>query len=259
MTESNEISQRRTRLLARLADRKGRRREALVVVEGVRAVGEALDAQPTIRFVLVSPRLEGLDGGRELIERLDGLPVDRCSDGALGRVGSVGTSQGVLLVCEEPSVSDSPLGSGRYLVLDAVQDPGNVGTLVRAAVAFGIDGVVALDGTADLWNAKSVRASAGLMFRLPVRRMDAARAVGELSAAGVPILAAAADGDDVRSIGAPASFALVVGNEGNGVRPPLRDTAERTVSVRMRGDAESLNVGMAGAILLHELNREDHR
>ena len=143
-----------------------------MLVEGVRAVGAALDGGARPRFAVVSERLEDRPGGALLLRRLDDLGVDvrGVSDAELAELADTETPQGVLLVVEERDVPLGALVPGRWLVLDGVQDPGNAGTLVRAAVAFGLDGVVALDGTVDLWSPKAVRASAGLTFRVPVAR-----------------------------------------------------------------------------------------
>lgn len=252
------LSQRRRALLLRLHQRRTRAREGLVLVEGARAVCEALAAGVDARFAVVSPRVDALERGAELRRLLArrGVPVEEVGDAEIGDVADTDTPQGVLLVCAEPVTGPEAIAEGgRYLVLDAMQDPGNVGTSIRAAVAFALDGVVALDGTADPWGAKAVRASTGLVFRIPVIVTDTEGAVDALGRAGISILVADAAGDAVE----PASeggWALVVGNEGAGVRTGLRARAARTLRIPMPGPAESLNAGVAGAILLFALTRE---
>lgn len=255
------LSQRRTLLLGRLDHRRTRQREGLVLVEGVRAVAEALGAGVEPVFACVSPRLDAVASGpdvREALERV-GCDVEALDDGALSDLADTEHPQGVLLVCREPAGDLVPAPGGHYLMLDAVQDPGNVGTLVRAAVAFGLDGVLVLDGTADPWSPKAVRASAGMAFRMPVRCVDAPTATDLLTSAGVTLLVAAADGTDVRRLATGVGWALAVGNEGAGVRPELRRTAHRSVAVPMTGPAESLNAGVAGAILLYALTEPSGR
>lgn len=279
-----ELSQRRARLMQRLRGRKTREREGRVLVEGVRAVYEALDAGAPVEFAVVSPRLESSSAGRALLERLGGggssSEILSVSDAELEALSDTEHPQGVLLVCGEPEATlDGLTGhggqEGRWarsgaahdapepciLVLDAVQDPGNVGTLVRSAVAFGLDGVLCLDGTVDPWSAKAVRASAGTVFRVPVVTLRAEEAVRWMRECGMAIVVAAADGlsaDAWRARledGSGSGLALVVGNEGAGVRSELREAADATVAVEMRGPAESLNVGIAGSILMHELTK----
>jgi RNA methyltransferase, TrmH family len=263
VTSTDPLSQRATRLVERLKTRRGRSREGLVLVEGIRAVGTALDGGAAARFAVTSPRLMESDSGAALADRLrqQGIDLRHVDDAELAVLSDTETPQGVLLVCEERSVSLDGLEPGRWLVLDAVQDPGNAGTLLRAAVAFGVGGVIALDGTVDLWGAKAVRASAGLAFHVPVVRSDASALIDRCAGAGVALLVADAAGDDVASedvVGREArgNWALVMGNEGSGVREEIAAAASRRVGVPMRGPAESLNVGIAGSVLLFALTGE---
>ncbi len=253
------VSQRRAALIARLRHRKARERERAVLVEGVRAVAEALACGVDVRFALASPRLDASEEGRRLEERLAaaGVTVERVDDEDLVRLSDTERPQGILLVCAQPGEGAPELTEGgRYLVLDGVQDPGNAGTLARAAVAFGLDGVIALDGTVDLWGAKAVRASAGMVFRLPLRSRTVGTIAADADAAALRILLADPDGVDVGCTDRTGGWALVVGNEGAGCRDDVARLAAGRVAVPMPGPAESLNVGMAGAILLYALTRE---
>jgi len=250
------LSQRREKMIARLRVTKTRAREGAVLVEGVRAVSEALDACSSVSFAVASPKLETAEAGKALSARLAGLDLVRLEDGALDALSDTESAQGVLLVCREPAWGLGAIRpGGRYLVLDGVQDPGNAGTLVRAAVAFGLDAVVFLDGTVDPWAPKSVRASAGMVFRLPIVRASADEAVARLNQVDVALWVADAEGEDVDEHPVMKSFALVVGNEGRGVRPSVVASAVGTLAVSMPGGAESLNVAMAGSVLLHALTR----
>lgn len=253
------LSQRKARLLKRLAVNRSRAKEGLVPVEGVRAAGEALAAGAGVAFAAVSPRLTSTEEGRALRGRLDeltGVEVVETSDAEMADLADTEHPQGVLLVCREPDgeLADAVRAHRRLLVLDAVQDPGNVGTLVRSAVAFSFDVVVALDGTADPWSAKAVRASVGTAFHVPVVRAAADEALAALEKAGLPIFVASAEGSG--GVRPPeGGFALVVGNEGAGVRASIRAAASATVAVPMSGPAESLNVGIAGSILMSDFSR----
>lgn len=253
-----ELSQRRARLVARLRGRRTRAREGLVLVEGVRAVSEALDAGARVSFGVTSPRLMTTDSGADLSSRIADLECGSVSDLEMTSIAGTEHPQGVLLVCGEPMFRAADLApAGRFLLLDGVQDPGNVGTLVRSAVAFGLHAILCLEGTADPWGTKAVRASAGMIFRLPVVGCDIDEALGALRERGIPLLAASAGGVDATSQGGLESFGLAVGNEGAGVRLALRQAAHATIAVPMKASADSLNVGIAGSILMHMLTREE--
>lgn len=253
-----ELSDARRRLVARLHRRRTREREGLVLVEGVRSVGEAFAAGAEIRFAVVSPRgvrfdtvglIEGFHArGTEIVEVDD----DRFTD-----LADTETPQGILAVCAQPLCEPERLitSSARLLVLDGVQDPGNLGTLVRTAAAFDLGGVLALDGTVDPWNPRAVRASAGTAFRLPIATASWDDVGPIFASAGTPLWYADADGPPVPDRAPGPPWALVVGSEGSGVRPEVRGAAQRGVSVPMPGGTESLNAGIAGAILLYAMTR----
>lgn len=248
------LSQRRAQLIARLRNRRTRVRESLVLVEGTRAVGEALDAGADIKFACVSPRLDHLVEGAALKQRLFGATgdVELLGDDEMVGLADTEQPQGVLLVCREPRW-DLDAIRGHVLVLDAIQDPGNVGTLIRAAVAFRASAALVLDGTADPWSPKAVRASAGLAFQIPIHTLGVDDLLDFVGRTETELLISAADGVDVRDITVGEAWALVVGNEGAGVRAELTSPAGKRVAVRMPGPAESLNAGVAGAILLYTL------
>ncbi len=253
------LSETRRRLVNRLHRRRTREREGLVLVEGVRAVEEALEQGARPRFVLLTPR------GRELATHGPKAALDRVGDvqevteHEMEAVAGTDTPQGVLLVAEEPRFEPAAVfgdPGARVLVLDGVQDPGNVGTLVRAAAAFACTAVVALDGTAEVWSAKALRAAAGTAFRIPVLHRSWQEAGPALDASGLPLLRADAGGTPVARAPSMPAWALAVGGEGEGCRPAVAARADRTLAIPMPGGTESLNVGVAGAILLYELTRE---
>jgi TrmH family RNA methyltransferase len=256
---SGTLSQNRRRLVRRLHTRKPREREGAVLVEGVRAVGEAVAAGGDLLFAVVSPRLAGTDAGRQLRDRLDALGETlEVSDRDLDLIAATEQSQGVVVVCRQPVRGEETLPrAGDLLVLDAIQDPGNVGTLIRSAAAFGWDGVVCVSGTADPWGAKTVRASAGVVFRIPIWGVKLQQARDAFVERGTALYVASTEGHPIGDVvdRTTGSSALVLGNEGSGVRESLRGMARQTVSVPMGGAVESLNVGVAGSILMYEWMR----
>ena len=252
------LSKGRRRLVERLKTRRGRPREGLVLVEGVRAVTEALSAGADVRFGVRSSRLYDSGVGRALASDLADRGVDTVDvdDSELSELSDTEQPQGVLLVCGEPGLDLTELRDRdpqTLLLLDGLQDPGNLGTLVRVAHAFAVGVVVVLDGSVDPWNAKAVRASAGASFHVDVVRADWSRVGPWFQARGIGVLAADPAGDDVSELRIARPWALAVGNEGVGLRAEIVAAAQRRVGIPMPGGMNSLNAGVAGSILLYVL------
>lgn len=253
------LTSREEKELRALQQRKFREREGRFVAEGVRVVEDLLASPLEVHWAAAASSLEDSERGRKLITLLErnGVAVRRLTEVEFRRVAATEHPQGILAVAATPSWELALLSQGDpprvVLVLDAVQDPGNFGTLVRSAEALGAAGVIALPGTVDPWNAKAVRAAVGSTFRLPVVPASWEHAKGWLRAEGFRILGADAGGTQ-----APQGLdrvALVVGNEGAGLSDAVRADADALVGIPLRGRAESLNVAAAAAILLHELTR----
>lgn len=243
------------RLIHGLGRRKVREREGLFLAEGVRVMEELVAAGPAVRLVLASPSLEETERGRALLAALDAVTeVRRVDEGTLSRLAATETPQGVLAVAEVPVVELEAVeltGARTALVLDGVQDPGNAGTLIRTAAAMGPAPVVCLAGTVDPWNPKTVRAAAGASFHTPVVHAAPDAFLAWRERAGVALLGAEADGEPFEPGRWPGPVALVVGNEGAGLSPAIAGALDARVAVPMRGGVESLNVGIAAAILLY--------
>ncbi len=252
----------RKSLLRKLQGRR-RAKEGRWVAEGPRVVEELLRSRLPVDFVVVSRDLGSSPAGARLLRRLEEVGVELvvADDGEMREVAGTEEPQGVLAVASEvdPALSEIQWeGAGGVLVLDRVQDPGNVGTLVRTAWALGVHAVVALDGTSDPWSAKALRSSAGGAFHLPVARASVDELLTWLASAGIQLLAADSSGGPPPEESVPARWALVVGNEGSGVRPRLLNAAAHRVQLPMPGGAESLNASVAGSILLYLLSRPHH-
>jgi TrmH family RNA methyltransferase len=254
------LTRREERLLRSLRQRKAREAEGLFLAEGVRAVEDLAASPLAIRFAAAASSLGDTPRGRSLLHLLfsQGVAVREIPDRELAALADTETPQGILAVAPIPRggldalrMEDDP---AVLLVLDAVQDPGNFGTLARTAEALGAAGVVALPGTVDPWNPKSVRAAMGSTFRLPVVETGWDALAPWLAERGVRTLAAVVGGEPLGD-GRPGRAALVLGNEGAGVGDETRARADRAVGIPLRGRAESLNVAAAGAILLYELLR----
>lgn len=258
-----------------LRRRRARERLGLFVAEGVRAVEAALEAGVDARGALVGPALASTPRGQQLRARLDalGVPVVDVDERDFVSAADTEAPQGVLLVAAQPAGGDpatalaadgalaaaahgaAPGRELRLLVLDAVQDPGNVGTLLRAAAGLGGAAVVALPGTADVWSAKVVRAAMGAHFAVPTIPATTDALAAFLTAHAIPLWGADGAGLAVAdaAVEAPARLALALGNEGAGLTAPVRALAAALVAVPSSGRVESFNVAVAGSILLYEL------
>jgi RNA methyltransferase, TrmH family len=246
-----------------LARRRGRERRGLALAEGIRLVEEALAAGTPVRGAAVSPALEATPRGRALKLALAerGVRLVEVSPAELDALADTEHPQGVVAVVEPRvwSLADVPTAPGSVvLVLDAVQDPGNVGTMLRTALGLGAAGVVALKGTAELANPKVLRGSMGAAFRLPAVSADGGALLAWVEERGAELWIAAADGEAVASggRGRRPPLALVVGNEGAGVSPAIAAAARRRVAIPLAPGVESLNVAVAAGILLHEVMRD---
>lgn len=253
------LSEREQKQLRGLARRKIREVEGRFLAEGIRVVEDLLNSPLQTDWLCASSTLEDAPRGARLLGEAAqrGIPIRVVPERDLLALAPTEHSQGVLAVARTPRAAwDEVLPSeGRsvVLLLDSVQDPGNVGTLARTAEALGVTALVSLTGTADPWNPKAVRAAAGSLFRLPVLAGDWPEAMERLRGAGYRLLAADAGGVPPPEPG--GRVALVMGNEGAGLSAAVRAGVDGTVAVPIRGRAESLNVAAAAAILLHELTR----
>ena len=211
--------------------------------------------------VLTAPQLDGAPRGialRELISER-GVESTAVNESEFRSAAETESPQGVLAIAEIPRYSLDDFAKRerlRLLVLDAVQDPGNVGTILRTAAALGADATVALPGTVDVWNAKVVRGAMGASFRHPAFHVTADELFGFLDRENVGLWGADAAGEQVNAVVAPSRLAVAVGNEGAGLSSSVRARAVRLVSLPISGDVESLNVSVATGILLYQLRTE---
>ena len=218
--------------------------------DGVKLLEEALKWDAPLTTVVVSPEVTppALPAGVRLVQ----VPWD-----VMETISPMKTPQGALFLARLPSTAPPErLEGGRYLVLDGVQDPGNVGTIWRSADALGADGLLLVNGCADPYSAKVVRATMGACFRLPVWETTVEGLEKLLKASQIPLYATALRKDtvDVRQADLGRA-AVVIGSEGRGVSQALLDRAEQTVKIPMRSRCESLNAASAAVVVLWEMGK----
>jgi len=248
-------------LIRSLHTRKGRERRDLALAEGVRLVEEALAAGVPVRAALVAPGLEATPRGAALAAALRARSdrVGTVDDRTLAGLAATEHPQGVVAVIAPKAWTLDAIGVGplsAVLLLDGVQDPGNVGTMLRTAWSLGAAGVIALPGTAELTNPKALRSAMGAYFRVPAVAATPEEMFAWLAHHRVALWVAAAGGEPLPGLVRKGPVALVVGNEGAGVSDAVASQAVRRVGIPLRPGAESLNVGVAAGILLYEVLRE---
>ena len=236
--------------LVKLQTAKGRKKEGMYLLEGEHLVEEAIKEKAPMELILVtSNRLEDY---QNLLAHTD-VQVIVVSPDVFHKLSMTETTQGVLAVVKIVKQDSLPY-SGRFIVLDAVQDPGNLGTIVRTADAAGFDAVVLGTGTVDLYNDKVLRSMQGSHFHIPVFQADLKDYLPTLKDKGVQVAVTALhrDSKDYTILQGSTDVAIVVGNEGQGVSDDVIDLADVVVTIPMFGKAESLNVAIASALLMYK-------
>ena len=256
-----KITSRKNQLVVQsrglLRDKRIRDGEGLFAAEGAKLCLEALSAGITAKWALVSEtaREKFVDTVREIEQN---CAVTVVSDDVYSYLSQQKSPQGIFLAGQilDKSVNlDRILSSDKILLLDCVQDSGNLGTMLRTAEALGIGGVVLGEGCADVWSPKTLRASMGSAFRLPACDMDIVKAVTAVKEKGFAVYAAMLDGS-AQKLGSfcfPKKSAVLIGNEGHGVSVEASELC-RKVYIPIQG-AESLNAAAAAAILCWELSK----
>ena len=226
----------------------------MVAIEGDHLLEEALRSGMVLKTVFLSERR----AVPKVVPR--GVEVLRLTEEVFGSVVETQSPQGVAALMVPPvrTLADLLEGAGAALILIAVglQDPGNMGTLVRSAEAFGANGVLTTPGTVSAWNQKALRASVGSVFRVPVVSVEAA-AVAGLKGRGVKLLAAVGEGgEDLRQVDFAGACAVMIGNEGAGLSAEWLGMVDGRVTIPCPGAVESLNAAVAGSLLLYEASRQ---
>jgi len=229
--------------------RKEREKSGEFIVEGFHLVEEALKNKEQIVQIIVR---EGVD--LPLLWDIDNLEMVEVSVTIATELAETETSQGVFAHCKQLEADANAAASWtKLLLVDAVQDPGNIGTMIRTADAAGIDAVILGKGCADAYNPKTLRSAQGSHFHIPIIRGELGDWIDDLQDRDVKVYGTALQEavvyTDVESAG---SFALIVGNEGSGIHPQLLDKTDQNVIIPILGQAESLNVAVATGILLYQ-------
>jgi TrmH family RNA methyltransferase len=243
-----------------LRRRKARERQDLFIAEGLRSVEELLKSNLEIRGALVSRVATESSRAQAVVSQFGhrDIAVEEVNAEEFASASDTDSPQGILAIGRIPKRSLEDVASSdtlRLLVLDAIQDPGNVGTILRTAAALGATATFSLPGTVDLWNAKVVRSGMGAHFHHTCLSGTWDELDAFCRGRSISLWAADASGTPVENLDRPVRLALVVGNEGNGLSSIARQRADQVVALSIAQSTESLNVAVATGILLYELRR----
>lgn len=253
MKEILSIHNPQVKALRNLQTAKGRREAGLFLADSVKMVREALSLHLADTLILQKGKED--EGLVRLAEKA-GCEVLVVSETVMFALSEQKTPQGVLCTVR---IGDMPQEvSGRRIVaLDGVQDPGNVGTILRTADAAGFDGAIMSAECADLYGSKTLRATMGSVFRVPVRRTsDLPGELEAMEARGYAVVATELGGADFYANCPHENAVLVIGSEGRGVTQAVREAATHHLALPMRGGAESLNAAVAAGIMIYEMARD---
>lgn len=248
--------------LRALNSKKGRNSDHVFVAEGIKFVNESLLEDVCVKFVLISNNILGRKETNNLIEILKKESIDFfvCEDSIFGSVSETINSQGILAVISKlENKKEEILKDYKFIVLcDRIQDPGNLGTIIRTSDAFGPAAVVLNKGCVDVYNPKVVRATAGSMFRVPFIIGDETQEILEyLKESGYKIISTVVHSEfSFDNIEKSEKICLVIGNEGQGISREIRDSSDINITIKMEGRAESLNASIAAGICIYEIRKK---
>ena len=229
----------------KLKDRKYRKKTNTYLVEGRHLVLEAYKNNKIIELILEKDEVLPLD-----------LPTVYVTNEIISRISEMDTPSTVMALCKMEE--EGELKGDKILMLDGVQDPGNLGTIIRSSLAFNVDTIVLSPECVDLYNPKVIRSTQGMMFGINIIRQELEPIIEKLKEQEIPVYGTRVEfGEDVTNLKDKdkRKYALVMGNEGQGVRREILDMCDKYLFIDMNDQVESLNVAVATSILLYEFNK----
>ncbi|KAB2338781.1 RNA methyltransferase [Cytobacillus depressus] len=232
----------------KLLTKKERDKTGTFIVEGFHLVEEALLSN-RLEEIVVSENT-GLPPSWDYGD----IPVTMVTKEIIQSLSDTETPQGIIAICRQQEINLDQLNGNKYLLIDAVQDPGNLGTMIRTADAAGVDAIIVGDGSVDIYNPKVLRSGQGSHFHLPILRGNISEWIHRLKEEDIPVYGTALENaKEYTEINATGNFALIVGNEGKGVSKTILTETTANLYIPIYGKSESLNVAIATGILLYYL------
>ena len=247
------------KLIRKLSQRKNRESLGLTVVEGLRAAQQAINLKAEIEFIAIDENQEELS--QTILQKTDlGDKIHIVKSSVFDSVAETVSSQGIIALVKIPKFNMEEILGGqakRLLLIDRVQDPGNFGTLIRTADAAGFDGIICSKGTVDAYSGKVNRSAMGSNLYIPIVYMDDDLIQNLSRKYSLYAATLAADSQSYSKIQYKENYIIALGNEANGLSQKIIDMAKECIHIPMYGQAESLNVAIAGSILMFKSIEED--
>lgn len=245
-----------------LKSRKHREAKNMYFIEGIRFVEEALREKVKIDKIFVSEKLECVNGGKEILKTVNERKLDYfiLSHKLFKEISDTDNPQGILaqIEMEKYSLEDIIYDNNFLVVLDAIQDPGNMGTIIRTADAAGATGVILSQGCVDVYNPKVLRSTMGSVFHVPIyNSSDILKDLKYIKDKKAVICASHLEGKTAYyNLDNADNIAVVIGNEARGIRDDIKDISDVLVKIPMKGRVESLNASIAAGLLMFEIMRK---
>lgn len=238
MRKIESVNNEYVKELAKLKNKKYRDAKKMFLVEGYHLVNEAKEKLVEVLIVDEKDKIEGIENilvNKEIIKK----------------ISTTDSPQPIIGICKYFEESNNDYGK-KIVVLDDLQDPGNVGTIIRSALGFGVDSVVLSNNSVDIYNEKVIRATQGAIFKVKVFRENIINTIEKVKNEGIKVYGTALEnGNNLNSFEKINQYCLVLGNEGNGVSKEILDICDKNIFIEMNKELESLNVAIAGAIIMH--------
>ena len=250
------------KLVRSLENKKTRDLHGLYVIENIKLIEEAIKEKISFEFIFMSESLSDKADTSKLIDTLEKNKIEyHFIDNSLFKdISNTVSSQGIIGIAKKPKHNiDAIIKNNNFMVFcDKLQDPGNLGTIIRTADAFGPCAVILSPGCVDAYNDKTVRACAGALFRVPIVEIDnSIDFIKSLHEEKFAVISTVVDSDkSFDDIDNPKKICLIIGNEGNGVSKDVQEASDERITIRMTGKTESLNASIAAAISIYEIRKK---
>ncbi len=261
MIEITSVSNPLIKEIKSLHKKKARQKTGLFIIEGIKIIKEALDNNYFLKYILYTDELKNTQEGRDFFKEIENLTnLIYVSENVFREISDTESPQGIIGLAMVNYRSIEEISNSKpsfYIYLDSLQDPGNMGTIIRSGDGFNIDGIIISEGTVDPYNSKVVRATMGSIFRMPIYFVrDGLESLQSLKEKGMKLISTCLDTDkSLKEVDFKESIILTIGNESQGVSKEVFDLSDDLIKIPMPGKAESLNAAVAASIIMYELKR----